>query len=206
MKGDIWSQEFLPTRQKRCINHAICDAEQRARKAHPGRDRGRGRDSGGRAWGREVVYLLSAVGSRPRAGGCRLPRSTGPWRLALRPAKARGSSRVRCSGTDVRTADTTWPAKARAGAPGRGPPRARYEPGRQGRVCSITPPLQLREQADQGPQAPHTPGAPPPPSSGAPSAAAIRCGTCGDRGLLGDHDTRSCFALKGFGEPESLVH
>lgn len=127
------------------------------------------------------MYLLSAVGSRPRACGCRLPRSAGPWRLALRPVGPRGSSRLRCSGTDVRTADTTWPVK---GAAGRGPPRTRYEPGRQGRVCSITPPLQLREQADQGPQAPPTPGAPPPPSSGAPSATAIRCGTCGDRGQL----------------------
>lgn len=158
------------------------------------------RDDSGRApGGREGRYLLSAVGSRPRACGCRLPRSAGPWRLELRPAGARVSSRLRCRGTDVRTADTTWPVKARAGAPGRGPPRARYELGRQGRVCSITPPLQLREQADQGPQEPHTPGAPPPPSSGAPSATAIRCGTCGDRGLLGDRNTRSCLTRVGRG-------
>lgn len=71
------------------------------------------------------TYLLSE-GSRPRACGCRLPRTTaGPWRLALEPARARWSSWLRCSGTEVRTADTTWPVMDSAGPLGRELPRAR---------------------------------------------------------------------------------
>lgn len=71
------------------------------------------------------TYLLSE-GSRPRACGCRLPRTTvGPWRLALEPVRVRWSSWLRCRGTEVRTADTTWPVIDSVGPLGREPPRAR---------------------------------------------------------------------------------